>query len=270
MMGFSAILNRVWRAKRPDQGQEIRVIDPFDGPVYVIGDVHGCLPEYQMIEAAIAQDCNSFARDAVIVLLGDIIDRGSNTAALIDHLVAQNRRAARVICLRGNHEEMMLEFLENPKQNLDWLGFGGYETLASYGLFIDMARVARLTARELSQMVAAHIPDAHIRYLRQTIPAVQVGPYLLAHAGADANSSLALQSRRALFWGDAGQVAPAGLTLVHGHYIVAAPHETGGRMSIDTGAYLTGRLSCLRLMDGRRPAYFTTKDCTEFADLPIL
>ncbi len=245
---------------------DVPTLTPFDGPVYVIGDIHGCLAEYQEILSLIAQDAQQLSADATIVLLGDIVDRGAQTAALIDHLIAQRRKGVRLICLRGNHEEMMLSFLEHPKQHLDWLDFGGYETLASYGLFIDMSRLPRISARTLSQMIAAHIPEQHIRFLNKTVAAVRVGDFLLAHAGADIRSPLSHQSARALMWGDAGQKAPDGLTLVHGHYIVPDPSENLDCISIDTGAYLTGKLTCVRLMQGRRPAVATTKLSAQFTE----
>jgi serine/threonine protein phosphatase 1 len=254
---FRSLFDRL-STERPSKNlvlAEILELFPFDGPVYVIGDVHGCLAAFRQIETLILNDAVQFQAAATIVLLGDMVDRGPQTAALIDNLISRQRLGARVICLMGNHEEMMLDFLANPEANSPWLEFGGYETLASYGM--DTTDLAQMSGRKLAQILAAHIPQSHLDFLKGTMHGLQVGPFLLTHAGADCEKSLTEQPMRAVLWGNAGQIAPKDLILIHGHFVVADPIISERCMSIDTGAYINGRLTCLRLLPNAQPAILT-------------
>lgn len=246
---------------------EILVLDPSDGPVYVVGDVHGCLAAYRSLEALIFKDAQNFEGVATIVLLGDLVDRGPETAALLDHLMMRQKAGVRLLCLMGNHEEMMLQFAAAPKANIDWLGFGGYETLVSYGLTADLDDLLRMNERKLTQTFTAHVPDRHLQFLRSCLPGLQVGQYLLAHAGADPEETLVAQPLRALIWGSAGQTAPNGMTLIHGHYIVTTPTVSATSVAIDTGAYVTGRLTCLRLVQGQQMSVMTINEDNLFKEL---
>ena len=263
------LVQRIKGGKPKSKGitAEIRVLDPIDGPVYAVGDVHGCLCLYREIEAQILRDADDFAGQPTIVLLGDVVDRGPQSAALIDHLLGAPPLAARRLCLMGNHEAMMLDYLAAPKANANWLHMGGHATLASYGMTCDIAALERMSERKLLQTLAAHLPGHHVRFLQNLLPGLQVGPYLLAHAGADAAAPLTAQPRQALLWGNAGRRAPGGLTLVHGHYVTARPERRPHSIGIDTGAYATGHLTALRLVQGDSPAVLTTKENLPFKDL---
>lgn len=248
---------------------EVLVLDPFDGPVYAVGDVHGCLSLYLELEASILRDAANFEGPPTILLLGDMVDRGPQSAAVIDHLLRPLPAPARRLCLMGNHESMMLAFLAAPRANARWLHFGGHETLASYGMTLDLNELDSMAERKLAQMLAAHVPEAHVSFLRALLPALQVGPYLLAHAGADAAAPLTAQPWQSLLWGSAGLVAPRGLTLIHGHFITPEPDCRTGSIGIDTGAYATGRLTALRLLNGQSPAIRTTNGGDLFNILAI-
>lgn len=233
---------------------EVLDLDQFEGPVYAVGDVHGCHDLYVDIEAKILDNAKAFDAPATIILLGDVVDRGPQSAAMIDHLLRPLPGDTRRVCLMGNHEAMMLDFLAAPSTDADWLHLGGFETLASYGLTFDQRTLQRLPSRKLQQALAAHLPEQHIRFLRHLPLAIRAGPYLLAHAGASATAPLSAQPRQALLWGSEGRVPPAGLTLIHGHYVTHAPDVRKTSIGIDTGAYATGRLTALRLSHGQRPA----------------
>lgn len=249
------------------EAAEIASLDPLAGPVYVVGDVHGCLQAYRKLETLILNDATDFKGVATIVLIGDLVDRGPETAALIDHIIMTQKGGARLICLMGNHEEMMLKFSVAPKANLDWLRFGGYETLLSYGLTADLDELLRMNERKLTQIFTAHVPELHLKFLRSCLLGLRVGKYLLAHAGADADKALASQPIHALLWGSAGQVAPNDMTLIHGHYIVATPTVSARSIAIDTGAYVTGRLTCLRLVQGQPMSVMTINGDHQFKKL---
>lgn len=244
---------------------EILELSPFDGPVYVIGDVHGCLTAFQQLEALIMKDAHQFQVAPTLILLGDFVDRGPQTAYLIDHLISRQKAGARVVCLMGNHEQMMLQFWAAPKTHMSWLDFGGLETLASYG--IDTTDIESMSGRKISQILSANIPLSHISFLKNTMPALKVGRFLLTHAGADHQKNLTAQPVNALLWGDAGQIAPHDLILIHGHFVVDVPIISARCLSIDTGAYLNGRLSCLRLLPRALPAILTLTESDVFEDL---
>jgi serine/threonine protein phosphatase 1 len=248
--------------KTPEETGRIVVLDRFDGPVYAVGDVHGCLTLYQEMEAAILHDARQYTGPPRIVLLGDLVDRGAQTAALLDLLTGPAPVERR--CLMGNHEAMMLAYLTSPDAGDRWLAHGGMETLRSYGLDTSFAA---LRPRQKTQALAAHLPPRHLQFLRDLPAGLCVGPYLLAHAGADAAAALDAQPLRALLWGGAGRRAPGGLTLVHGHVITPTPDIHPNSIGIDTGAYATGRLTAVRLMQGRPPATLTLRTMTAFQDV---
>ena len=257
------LLQHFSRPPSPKTAQ-ITILHPFNGPVYAVGDVHGCLSLYSALETAILHDSQTLDRPPTIILLGDMIDRGAQSAQVIDHLMAPLPIPGRRLCLMGNHEAMMLRYLANPRDHGHWLDVGGAETLASYGLGIDVKTIG---LRKLQHALSAHLPEHHLQFLRDLPPAIQVGAYLLAHAGADATAPLAAQPLRALVWGSAGRTPPQGLTLVHGHVVTDCVDCTRHSIGIDTGAYATGRLTALRLMDGFPPAVFTAPHDTTFHPL---
>lgn len=250
----------------PGPGVAIPALDPFDGPVYAVGDVHGCLSLYRDIEAAILADSAQFDRPATIVLLGDMVDRGPESAQVIDHLMRPLAGPVTRLCLMGNHEEMMLRYLADPRADDSWLHFGGFETLASYGLGSELES---MSPRRLQQALSAHLPETHLQFLRDLRPGIRVGSYLLAHAGADASAPLAAQPLRSLIWGAEGRVPPDDLTLVHGHFITDSPDCRPHSIGIDTGAYATGRLTALRLACNRPPAVMTVRQDSTFQDLQL-
>ncbi len=255
----------VQRRNKNMRNAEILELFPFDGPVYVVGDLHGCLAAYLHLESLILKDAETYPTQPTIILLGDIVDRGPQTAALIDHVLSRQRAGSRTICLMGNHEAMMLEFLANPDSNMSWLEFGGFETLASYG--IDTGGLTRMSARKLAQLLSAHIPQNHITFLQNTLLGLQVGRFFLAHAGADCAKPLTSQPINALLWGSAGQIPPQDLIMVHGHFVVDEPKVSARCVSIDTGAYMNGRLTCLRLLPTGQPAILTLTVGDVFKDL---
>ena len=267
---FSRLMGRFGAGRSAGQTAttaDVPTLAPFDGPVYVVGDVHGCLSLYLDAEARILEDARQLQRSPTIVLLGDVVDRGPQSAAMIDHLLRPLPKPARRFCLTGNHEAMMLAFMEAPRANLRWLEFGGHETLLSYGITLDLPTLSSMPERKVTQILAAHVPEAHVAFLRATVPALRVGPYLLAHAGADPRASLSAQPLRSLVWGNTGLEAPAGLILIHGHYISAEPDLRPGSIGIDTGAYATGRLTTLRLLKDQFPAVRTTGEGALFKSL---
>ena len=227
-----------------------------DGPVYVVGDVHGCRSHYRALEAAIMADAAQLGQAPRIVLLGDLVDRGPETAALLDDLLIPLRGGQR-LAIRGNHEEMMLAFIADPLGNRDWLDMGGFETLRSYGLALDPHDLRAMSRRRAEQTIAAYLPQDHLDFLeRLPFGFVVTGddqPWILAHAGFDPARGLTGQQPESLIWGGTMPAAGDGLRLVHGHYIRSEIDLAAPAVGIDTGAYKTGILTALRLAQGRGP-----------------
>lgn len=241
-------------------GLPLLPLDPAEGPVYAVGDLHGCRRLLRGLEDMIREDAAQFAGRPRIILLGDMIDRGPETAGLIDDLLHPLPWASRM-AIRGNHEEMMLAFLDNPAKNSAWLDQGGYETLRSYGLALDPTTPLALPRRRLQQMLAAHLPDTHLAWLR-ALPAgyalaLNGQTWVLAHAGCDPHRSLSDQPAGGLFWGGVFPGPEDKICLVHGHVVQSEVNIAGPCIGIDTGAYKTGKLTALRLAEGIPPFVIT-------------
>ncbi len=215
---------------------------------YVVGDIHGHSMLYRKLEARIAAEAAALDQRILIVSLGDLVDRGPDTAGVLDYLTARAPAGVQRQILIGNHEEKMLAFFDAPGANKDWLGWGGFETLMSYGMTPDANRGFDLPERQLRHMLAAHIPDDHIRFLRALPVSLRMGPYFLCHAGIDPSKPLDDQTERDLMW-TRGMVGdpPEDAIVIHGHTPVDHVATDGRYINVDTGAYASGRLSALRI-----------------------
>ncbi len=220
---------------------------PKDGrSVYVVGDLHGSAGLLRRIEAAIVADMNG--RPAHFVLLGDLIDRGPDSADVLDHLLRRAPAGLSRHAILGNHEAMFLRFLANPAHATDWLNFGGRETLASYG--IDPHHFASLTPKHQRQLIDANIPAAHRGFLAAMPAVLTWGDVVFAHAGFDFSAPPAAQSEDTILWArapTAPETLPASAVLVHGHFPTARPAVTLPVINLDVGAYVTDHACILHL-----------------------
>ena len=200
-----------------------------------IGDIHG---RADLLERAL-----HLPHSHPIVCVGDYVDRGDNSADVLRMLHSRPD----IICLSGNHEEMMLSFVETPQKHGNrWLRFGGLQTLASFGVsgVTDTSEdSAMISARD--QLVAAM--GAPLLSWMQSLPTRwRSGNVAVVHAGADPVVPIEDQTTRALHWGHpdfAKTQRTDGVWVLHGHTIVDGPLAQKGRIPIDTGAYATGRLT---------------------------
>jgi serine/threonine protein phosphatase 1 len=229
--------------------------------VYAIGDIHGRADLLgnllRQIETDAAAHPDLLLR---LVMLGDYIDRGAESRRVLDILVELKRRShGRMIALRGNHEEAMLEFLDDPKTGAAWCEFGGRETLISYGVGPPRSRQPEeLTAAR--DALLSILPEEHFRFLKDLEPFAEIGDYLFVHAGLRPRRVLAEQTEEDMLWiRDEFLNAPPWMpqVIVHGHTPFAEPSEGPGRIGIDTGAYATGVLTALRL-EGDQRRYIQT------------
>jgi len=254
-----SLLSRLFR-RRQEPSKPLRFVDwsTFDGPIYAVGDVHGRLDLLKSIEAKIAQDATT---DARIILLGDVIDRGPESAALLDYLMhpPADPRLRRVT-LRGNHEDMFLKFIDAPGANRKWLDFGGAATMASYGAFGDADSGFAVSDRRLEQIVAAHIPRDHRDFL-EALPFWAAGDRtVFCHAGIDPERAMVEQTPRDLLWGSPARLDGANLSyrVVHGHVDVERPLVNKARINVDTGAWKSGILTAVCLTKGAEPRFLQT------------
>ena len=232
--------------------------------IYAIGDIHGCNKQLQVLVDKISQDAAQLPGRKVMVTLGDYIDRGPQSAAVMDWLSAPFRGDIERVSLAGNHEAMMLDFLADPDLDSIWLRNGGGETLASYG--IDLRAFERARHRDRRALLDFVIPAEHVDLLR-TLPSMAVSERaVFVHAGIRPGLPLDQQRDDDLLWirqPFLDAVFDAGPLFVHGHTPAEAPAVAGRRICVDTGAYATGTLTALRLTrDGFSFLQATLQDLT--------
>lgn len=221
--------------------------------VYAIGDIHGRADLLTRLCAKIATDMKSrtFGR-ATIVFLGDYVDRGFHSCEVIDGLISLQMTGVDTVYLAGNHEDMMLRFLDDPAEGQLWLGVGGLATLASYGVFVS--EESDLDALlDASAALAASLPKAHLEFLQNLQEHWRLGDVLFVHAGLRPGIPLEAQRRRDKL-GVRREFTDSdfdfGMRVVHGHTGVRKPEVFRGRIAVDTGAFATGVLTAAVMQDG--------------------
>lgn len=216
--------------------------------IYAVGDLHGCADLMRRMEDVIVRDAADLQGEKWIVWLGDVIDRGPQSAEVIDRLVRPREDGFTRLCLAGNHELSMAGFFADPSPTHPWLSYGGMETLLSYGIPWD--RVEGASRRGLHQLLASYVPSEHVDWVA-ALPIMLTTPFhALVHAGLRPGTPLERQTDRDLAWFDDGLTAgyaDVGKVVVHGHMVVEEPLDTPARVCVDTGAYATGTLTAVRL-----------------------
>jgi serine/threonine protein phosphatase 1 len=223
-----------------------------DDPFFAIGDLHGC---DTLLARLLEQIAAMEQPGAPLVFLGDYIDRGDNSAALLARLHRlSGAGGAKVICLMGNHERMMLEALDDPAHaGPRWLRHGGLQTLASFGIAPPGPDAAARVWEAMRDALRAALGPEQEAWLRGLPLYWQSGNVMAVHAGADPARPIPEQGEETLLWGHADfgrAIRSDGLWVVHGHTIVEAPLQHRGRIAIDTGAYATGRLTAALIAPG--------------------
>ncbi len=221
--------------------------------VYAVGDVHGCYDLLTALLEAIVADLEGHAGDKspLLIFCGDYVDRGPRSHDVMTTLVWLSRQVAvEVAFLRGNHEAMLLGFLDRPDDSLRWLQRDGGPTLRAYGVRVseddEDAHPRRLRDELMDRMPASHLALLRALPIRRTC-----GDYLFVHAGLRPGVPLARQDDEDCLWiRDEFLEADHRFEkiIVHGHsWNSDAPEITPNRIGIDTGAYSTGVLTAVRL-----------------------
>ena len=223
--------------------------------LYAVGDIHGRLDLLEAILALIEADAESsgHVERRTLVFLGDYVDRGLDSRGVVERLIGGLPQGFEAHFLKGNHEAILLNFLDDAWSLDNWLVNGGEATMLSYG--VDTGRLARLRAPSEAwrQAFAAVLPESHFRFFKSLKLSVSFGDYLFVHAGVKPGVPLAAQTEADLIWIRGPFLEYAGpfeKIVVHGHTPGEQPAIRSNRIGIDTGAVFTGRLTALRLQDG--------------------
>lgn len=216
--------------------------------IYAIGDIHGRLDLLDTLLAQIAAD--SAARgdaEESIVFLGDLIDRGPESAGVVDRVMQLCVERSGTRCILGNHEEVFLKALRGDAKALAFFTkIGGRETILSYGVSPEEYLAADYP--ELMAMLADRVPQAHIEFFERCEDLIVLGDYAFVHAGIDPSQTLALQKPAQLRWirePFLDHRRPLEKIIVHGHTVTEAIDIAPHRIGIDTGAYKSGRLTAM-------------------------
>lgn len=222
---------------------------PAGHRIYAIGDIHGRADLLSKLQAQILQDADQSPHlEKSVIYLGDYVDRGPAVRETIDLALNGLTGDFNITWLRGNHEQLLLDFLEDSRTLTNWLDLGGLWTLRSYGVQCSHDSLRdRQAASDIRKALIAALPVAHLSFLSSLTVYKQLGDYLFVHAGVRPGVPLERQTSEDLLWirnGFLNEHHGLECRVVHGHTISNQPELHHGRISIDTGAYATGNLTC--------------------------
>ena len=221
--------------------------------LYAIGDIHGCFDQLVRLYDIIKKDIDDLQpRRSTEIFLGDYVDRGPDSREVVDWLIQSRPASDERVCLMGNHEAVLLDYLANPQMVDVWRNFGAAETFVSYGL-PPHASTTRTSIEKAHRDFLAALPKEHKEFF-ETLPRyIEIGEYFFTHAGVNPNKNLNAQSDNDLLWirePFLSSKRSLGRTVIHGHTPRAEPELRTNRINVDTGAYYSGTLSCVRLHRG--------------------
>ena len=229
---------------------------PAGTRVYAVGDVHGCAGLLATMHELIREDsAESAVTRKILIYLGDYVDRGPESRLVLETLASEPLEGFETVALCGNHDAWMLQFLDDVTLGVPWLYNGGGATLLSYGIGASAAASLRERVTQAQSELRAVLPAAHRAFLQGLRSSHREGDYLFVHAGIRPGVPLDRQELEDLLWIREGFLDcddDHGLVVVHGHTIVDRPEVFPNRIGIDTGAFATGRLTCLVLEGDER------------------
>lgn len=248
---LARLLRWPWAARKESDASEHQIATN-GALIYAIGDIHGRRDLLDLLLERITQDLiHREKQQCSLVFLGDYIDRGPDSKGVIETVLClADLNDFDLVCLKGNHEQIMLNFLNDPSVGAAWMVHGGRDTLASYGVDAPSQSADEdqwLRARDALEKA---VPKRHIAFLSGLATSYTAGSYFFAHAGVRPGVPLEDQEENDLMWIrkdfiNFRQDFPK--IVVHGHTPIEEASRFSSRIAIDTGAYLTGRLSAVRL-----------------------
>jgi serine/threonine protein phosphatase 1 len=231
--------------KRPEPRHHGRI--PDGQRIYAVGDIHGRADLLeQLLDDIAADDASRPQADTGIVFLGDLVDRGPDSAGVVSRVRALCEAGVARL-LKGNHEEILVAAAKGDTRSARGLmGIGGAATLRSYG--ISDAEAGEGSFEDLCRLIAARVPADDIRFLDQGEDMIAIGDYLFVHAGVRPGVPLDQQAPNDLRWireRFLNSREDHGVMVVHGHSIAPEVEQMPNRIGLDTGAFFTGRLSAM-------------------------
>ena len=217
---------------------------------YIVGDLHGRLDLLDQLIDKIHDDIRRRpARKVLLVFVGDLIDRGPNSAEVVERLRTYRHPKVQTVFLLGNHEEVLLRILAGETDLITkWRWFGGTECLKSYG--VDAGELAGLEDQDALALIRKAIPKKHVEFLESFEDSCRFGDYLIVHAGIRPGVEFDQQRQSDLRWIREPFLfdeTDHGFVVVHGHTIRPEVEVRPNRIGIDTGAYRSGVLTALAI-----------------------
>lgn len=235
-----------FRAPKPTFSSRLAPDEPF----FAIGDIHGRDDLLSRLLDRMAE----IAPDIRLVFVGDYVDRGEESPNVLRRLQALQVNNPQTVCLIGNHEQMLLQFLDSPaRTGPRWLRYGGLQTMAGYAVAPVAETASEAKWNDARDRLRSALGPHTEEWLRNLPTLWQSGNVAVLHAGADPAQPLADQDDNTLIWGHPDfdtKLRSDGQWVVHGHTIVDEASPKAGRISIDTGAYATGRLTAALIRSG--------------------
>ncbi|MBA4804680.1 MAG: serine/threonine protein phosphatase [Brevundimonas sp.] len=243
--------------KKPRAGAPETPRVPEGTVVWAVGDIHGRLDLLQpLVEGILADAAGSAASRKVVIFLGDYVDRGADSRGVIRYLAdLPTDRGIEWRFLKGNHEEAMLDFLDDPSAGARWCEYGGDAALRSYGLRPPELKHRVEAWARISADLGHKLAPRERAFLENLEFSLSIGDYFFAHAGARPGVPLERQSERDLMWiRNSFLDSEVGFdkVVVHGHTPTREVHVDNRRIGVDTKAYDSGVLSAVRLEGATR------------------
>lgn len=253
------MLSRLFTPSRPSKLRSASA--PPGTRIYAVGDIHGRADLLRAAHERIREDARtSAARRKVVVYLGDYIDRGPGSREVVDVLLSEPLADFEAVYLKGNHEQALLDFLRDISVAPQWFYYGGDATLQSYNVARPVPGGGPPALLKVQAELKEKLPERHLAFYRSLALSHRAGDYLFVHAGIRPGVPLTAQREQDMLWirdEFLGSTADHGCVVVHGHTITPRPDIKGNRIGIDTGAYATGRLTCL-MLDGDERDFLVT------------
>jgi len=234
---------------------------PAGTRVYAVGDIHGRVDLLRQLHELIHLD--AYRRQAprnVVVYLGDYVDRGTDSPAVLDLLLDAPLPGFTSVHLKGNHEDSLLRFLVDTAIGPAWIAYGGAATLLSYGVRPPDAAARREDLARVQRDLARRLPERHRRFMTGLTLTHSEGDYFFVHAGVRPSLPLEQQIEEDMLWirdEFLESEAEYGKIVVHGHTITARPDVQRNRIGIDTGAFASGTLTAL-VLEGAEWSFLQT------------
>lgn len=264
LSGIAAKLRRTNASDLPAKAaSRSRSLLPENQLVYAVGDIHGRDDLLGKLLIKIERDAQNYeGLGKTIIFLGDYVDRGLMSKQVIDRLTSPFLESFSKVFLKGNHEESLLQFLENAHFGQTWKYYGGTETLHSYGINTLASANGAAEFEAVRQAFEHAFPRTHYEFLKRLQTHHEVGECFFVHAGVRPGVPLSEQNEHDLLWirGEFLDFTGSfGKLIIHGHTPGSAPVIHNNRIGIDTGAYMTNVLTALILhRDGVRTLQTST------------